>query len=426
MKDGKVIRKLSVILYWAIMIALLGLFFTNDFGLVDIRKTSIIVAVGIDTQDGEVQVTAQVAVPQPSENGDNVQYTQVQGSGITIADALNEINSKTGFYPKLLFCKLILIGEECQKEDLFGVLSCFYRRNYSELTALVAMCQGKASDMLAMPSTVNPETSSAIQQVLSNELEKSANVSSASLKDIAETNFSKSAACYMPYIEAHKPGTSESGGGDAVGGDPVQGGSSGGSGGSESGSSGSGGSGGSSGGQSSDTGGGSEQVEFTARRTAIFSDGKFAGILDETQSFALDILKNEIRLAVIPFDADGIHYTLGMKNAKGDIKLKVNKGVPELTLSFKAKAQIQGKKKTLEPKDISFDDAVKESILKGAKQEVENRFSNLVKTCAETNCDLLGARNLLYKFNHKYYEAFKDDILTRMTVKYEIDIQSIN
>ncbi|MDE6868683.1 MAG: hypothetical protein K2J83_06060 [Clostridia bacterium] len=427
------IKKLSVIIYWAILIALLALFFTNDFGLTDIRKTSIIVAVGVDTQDGEVQVTAQLAVPQPSESGNNIQYTQVQGSGLTVADALNEINSKTGFYPKLLFCKLILIGEECQKDELFKVLSCFYRRNYSELTALVAMCQGRASDMLAMPATVNPETSSAILQVLSDELEKSANVSYANLKDIAETNYSKSAACYMPYIEANKPGTSESGGGDSIGGDPAGGSGSGGSSGSSGGGSGEssgGGSGGSqsegSGSGSSDTGGGQEQVEFTARRTAFFSNGKFAGILDETQAFALDILKNSIRLAVLPFEVDGINYTLGMKNANGGIKLKVDKGVPRLTLSFKAKAQIQGKRMTLDPHDVPFDDTVKQSVLEGAKKEIEKRFSDLVKVCAETDCDLLGARNQLYKYNNKYFDAFNEDLLTRMEVKYEIDIQSIN
>lgn len=414
------IKRLSPIIYWAILIALLGLFFTNDFGLVDIRKTSIIVAVGVDTEDGEVQVTAQLAVPQPSENGDNVSYTQVQGSGLTVADALNEINSKTGYYPKLLFCKLILIGEECQNEELFKVLSCFYRRNYSELTALVAMCQGRASDMLKMQSSVNPETSSAIQQALSPELEKSANVSSVNLKDVAETNFSVSAACYMPYVEANKQGTSESGGnGDGAGGDPADtdGGSGGGSqGGSQSGQQGSG-----AGGRQ-----GGEQVEFTARRTAVFSDGKFAGILDEQKSFALDILKNGLRLAVLPCEADGMHYTVGLKNAKGGVKLKVEKGVPRLTLSFKAKAQIQGKRKTLDPKDVSFDDAVKKKVLYGAEREIENRLNDLVKFCAENGCDLLGAKNLLHKRNNKYYEAFKGDILTRMQVKYEIDIQSIN
>ena len=38
----------SVLLYWLIFIALLGLFFTNDFGLVDIHKTSLITAIGIE------------------------------------------------------------------------------------------------------------------------------------------------------------------------------------------------------------------------------------------------------------------------------------------------------------------------------------------------------------------------------------------
>ena len=100
-------KRYYVIFYWAVIIALLGLYFTNDFGLVDLHKTSVIVAVGIDAEDEDVIVTAQVAVPQPSQSGENIQYTQVQGRGLTVADCLNEINSKTGFYPKLLFCKLI-------------------------------------------------------------------------------------------------------------------------------------------------------------------------------------------------------------------------------------------------------------------------------------------------------------------------------
>ena len=125
------VSKLSVIIYWIIVLALLGLFFSNDFGLVDIHKTAIITAVGIDSDvDGEVLVTCEIAAPQPSQSGDNIKYTQVQGSGLTIADAMNEVNSKTGFYPKLQFCKLILIGETCKDQELFRVLGCFYRKNY--------------------------------------------------------------------------------------------------------------------------------------------------------------------------------------------------------------------------------------------------------------------------------------------------------
>ena len=124
-------RRLSVIFYWAMLVALLGLFFTNDFGLVDIHKTAIITAVGVDVEEGEVQVTAEIAFPQPSQSGENIKYSEVQGSGLTIADAMSEIKNKTGFYPQLQFCRLIVIGDSCREHELFRVLGCFYRKNYS-------------------------------------------------------------------------------------------------------------------------------------------------------------------------------------------------------------------------------------------------------------------------------------------------------
>ena len=96
-------KRYSVIIYWLIIVFLLVMYFTNDFGLVDLNKTAVVVAVGVDTEDEEIIVTAQIAVPQPSQSGDNIRYTEVQGRGLSIADCLNEINSKTGFYPKLVY-----------------------------------------------------------------------------------------------------------------------------------------------------------------------------------------------------------------------------------------------------------------------------------------------------------------------------------
>lgn len=425
------VSKCAVVLYWLVFIALLGLFFTNDFGLVDIHKTSIITAVGIDFEEEEVQVTAEVAVPQPSQSGESIKYTQVQGSGRTIADALNEINSKTGFYPKLQFCKLILVGETCLERDLFQILGCFYRKNYSELTALVATCEGNAKDMLAMKSDSSDRTSEAIRNVLSDEIKKSANANSTNLKEIANAEFSKSATCYMPYIQVSKPGTSESGGdGDNVGGESAGGGSGSGggssgseSGGGEGGASGGGG-GGSSGGQS---GGSNEQpVEFTARKVACFSGGMFKCMLDEQQSFALAVLTSDIRLAVLPCDANDIHYTIGLKNVSGGAELKVKDGVPEVNFSFFATAQIQGARVKVDPEKTVDDDRVPEEVLKGAEQELERRMVALYDACKENKCDILQLGDQLYKFNNKYYEAFKNDILDRAKVTYDIEVVSVN
>lgn len=421
------LSKFSVIIYWLIFLVLAGLFFTNDFGLVDIHKTSIITAVAIDTEEGEVLVTAEIAVPQPSQSGENIKYTQVQGSGQTVADALNEINAKTGFYPKLQLCKLILIGESCRDKQLFRVLGCFYRKNYSELTALTAMCEGNAYDMLALKSDVSDMTSEAIRKVLSDEIEKSANASSANLKKIAAMQYSKSGACFMPYVEVNNPGESQSGGdGDNVGGEGSNDGQQGGSGGSGGGQSQSGGEQGQSGqGQSGGSGESGKPVEFTARKTAYFSDGNFIGVLDEQQSFALAVLSNDIRIAVLPCDADGVHYTLGMRNVDCGAELKVKDGVPELTVSFKANAQIQGARVKVDLNKIIHDDVVDENILNSAEEAMRARFDDLIKAVRENDSDIIGVKELLYKNNYKYFDAFKNDILQRMQVNYKIEIASV-
>lgn len=433
--------KISSVLYWLLFIALMGLFFTNDFGLMDIHKTSIITAVGIDCPEEEVVVTAEVAVPQPSQSGENIKYTLVQGSGLTIADALDEINSKLGLYPKLQFCQLILVGETCRDKDVFRVLGCFYRKNYSELTTLVAMCEGNASDMLAMKSEVSDRTSEAIRNVLSDEINKSGNAIAQNLKDIALLEYSKSRACFMSYIQPVMPGTSQDGGnGGKKGGEPIpqeqqQGGEQqgqqgqsgqGGQGGEQGQSGGSGGGGGQQGqsGQSGQSGG--QTVEFVTHKTAFFSEGHFKGVLDDTQSFALAVLVNKIRVAVLQCDAEDLHYTLGLKYVKSGVDLKVNNGVPEVTISFKAKALIQGVRVVVDPEKIMKDDEVSNVILQSANKEMERCFNGLIEQCVKTDSDLLGLKEMLYKFNNKYYDAFSNDLLSRIRVKYKIDIQSVS
>ncbi len=424
------LRRLSVIFFWIAFIALAALFFTNDFGLVDIRKTSLIVAVGIDSTENEVQVTAQLAVPKPSQSGDNIEYAEIQGSGETIADALNEINAKTGFYPQLQFCKLILLGDSCKDKNIFRLTGCFFRKNYSELTALVAMCNGKASEYLSMPTKTGDMTTTVIQRALADELKKSANVSSVSLKDIAVQRFSPGKACYMPFIEANVQGTSEEGGnGDNVGGEkPPEGSSGGGEGGANSGSGG-GGEGGSQGGQGSSGGsqgsqGGQKPVEFTARRTAIFNGGWFAGILDEQQAFALNLIKNEIRLAVLPCDTEEYHYTLGLGEGEGGLSVKPGGNGVEVTLKFSAVAQIAGIKKEVEPKETSDDDKLSPVVLKAAEEEIEKRLTSLLEVSRSTGCDFLGIKEKLFKFHYAEYKALGDDVLNNMKLNLKVDIRS--
>ena len=57
-------------------------------------------------------------------------------------------------------------------------------------------------------------------------------------------------------------------------------------------------------------------------------------------------------------------------------------------------------------KEIALlDDAIPDEVLSGAEEALKERFSDLITTCREENCDLIGVKDLLYKYNTKYFEA---------------------
>ena len=223
-------KRIAAVIYAVVIIAMAFLFFTNDFGLVDIRKTAVIIGAGIDlTQDG-VSVTAQVAIPQPSENGESTQYIEVEGEGVTVADALNEINKKTGFYPKLVFCKLLILGESCREGEIFEILDYFYRDDYTQLTPVIAMCKGSAGKLLASKMRFGNTATVSIERLLSDEAKKSGNVSTVNLKIIGIDDNSPSQACYMPFIRAQSQSAEDGSSGDSSGSGSQSGSSGGGSG----------------------------------------------------------------------------------------------------------------------------------------------------------------------------------------------------
>lgn len=426
----KIIKKLnfSKLLTWfyaLIIVALTALFFTNDFGLVDIRKTSVIVGTGLDVTDKGIKVTAQLAVPQPSENGENTQFTEVDGEGKTVADALKEINAKTGFYPKLIFCKLIVLGESCKDSNIFELLDYFYRNEYTQLSPVIAMCKGEAGKLLGEKLPFGNTATVSIGRILSDEGKKSGNVSTVNLKIIGVGQYSQSNSCYMPYIESkttggeqsNEQGSSSGSGGSSSGG---QSGSSSGSGGSSSG----GQSGSSSGSQGSSSGDSSGSTEFICNKTAIFKDGKFAGILTEEQAFALNLINNQIRHVFVPCESEGDTYTLGLRNCNGGIKLSVEGGLPKLTVRFSGTAQVQDVNKPTPPEQAAEVKSLSQNLLNGGRTALMGYFDDLLKVLKSADCDALGIKKLLHRYNYKYYEQLKDEVLQTMQIEYDIKLKS--
>ncbi len=401
MQKASRMQVVARIIFLIIIAAMLFLFFSNDFGLVDIHKASIVVAVGVDVSDDGYAVTAQAAIPTPAQGEGSAAYTQVTGNGATVADAVDDINAKTGFYPKLAFCNLVVLGEACAERDLFTVLDYFYRNDYVPLTALVGMCRGTAKELLGMQPADGGMSSSAIQRAMSEELKNSANASTVNLKLLAQDAGSPSASAYMPFIEFTQSG---SGGSTTAssGGSKSSGGSSGGS------------------GKSSE-----KSVEFTCLTTAAFTGGKFIGVLTEDQAFALNLVRSNIRLAVVNAEFDGKNYTVGLKNNSCALRIAVEGGVPVLRIKYRALANVQSSESRPAAEGSANSHLVSGGVLKAVADTVEGRMNSLIDFCVESGCDLVSAEKLLYQRFYDEYQSFKGRVLQSLKVEYDIKVESV-
>ena len=184
-----------------IVIFLTFLFFSNDFGLIDVQKTAIVVAAGIDRDGTDFIVTTQIAIPQAAEQGKSTKAVQIVSRGKTVAEAFSDVNAKTGWYPKLVFCNLILLGEETPKQNVFDALDFFLLDEYLSDNCLVAVCDGKAQELLDTNAVVDALSSAAIEKVLSRHAEQVGSVYTSTLRTFAIGYHSDDASGLLPIVK---------------------------------------------------------------------------------------------------------------------------------------------------------------------------------------------------------------------------------
>ena len=432
--------------YYLILAALVTfLFFTNDFGLIDIQKTAIVMAVGIDREGPTFILTTQIAVPQSSDQGEQAQAVQIESRGETIADAFNQINAKTGWYPKLVFCNLVVLGEQMIKSNVFDALDFFLRDEYMSDKCLVAACEGTAKEILNTKTPIDPMSGVAAQKVLSDHAARVGTVASNTLREFAMGYFSYSKSGYLTVLKPEKQQESsgENGGGggeqqqssegggekgaflentplpaaegeqNALKGDrpvPAAGGS--------------GGSGPSAGGQAA--GGKEEEKVFSASETALFYDGIYAGKLDQDETFAFSIVKNKLRLASYTPKSDGIPYTLIVKHNLPSLKFSVDdNSMARLKIKLKVTAGLQDTSYGQSIDELANAGKVPPKVFEAAKKDLEQKISQVFEKSRKSRCDVFNVLDRLQKFESDYFPAFREDILDRLIFSVDVTFESL-
>ena len=393
------------------------LFFSDDFGLIGIQETAIVVAIGIDMpDDGEgYDVTAQIAVPAAS--GKNSAGNVTVRNAATVGDAVAVMNQETGWYPTLVHCKLVLLGEETANEDVFNILDYFFRNDSVEDSCLVAVCSGRADETFRAQSPIKDISASAITKVLSSQAQKTGLVSVNILKNFAQGYYSVSESSFLPYITAKSEADSQGGDGGetqtfaecfspfikrnkrwrwkmnplpltAAAADSKN---------------------------SSGNGQKSDQNAdiFQASETMLFYRGRRAAILspEETLAFNLAEAKTDFAYGNVTVNEDGqdVTYDLKMKIDQKKQKLTFQEGKPGFSFRIL---------------DVAKTQIVKETILRAAEEKFRERLLSVCEKTAETGCDLFGLKQKLYRFCYGQYAAFRDTILQEAEIKFDIRFTS--
>lgn len=411
------LRRKTPVIYVLAVIFLTILFFSNDFGLVDIQKTAIVLAVGIDRENEEFIVSSRIAVPSSSgEQKAAADSIQVETRGDTVGAAIQKINMKTGWYPKLVFLNLIVLGETATEKNTFESLDYFLRNDYMSDDCKICCCEGKAGEKLNTKTTAESIPSLSVGKILSEHSATTGLAAVTTLREFAAGYFGVSNSGYMPVLKVDEL---SGGASDGASGNSPDGASGGTSGEKEGGQSGSGQEATDSGGASETSQGGSGGESggktFSATETALFSNGVYREKLTKDETFAFLCVNGGVRLATFDAEYGGVNYTLMIKKSKPKIKFFVDDfATPRLSVSLEMIAELQDVSSSQTIVEIAAPGKTKQAVLDEAGKKLTRLIKSVFEKSRANNCDLFDAGKRLQKYESAYYNAYRDNILERL------------
>lgn len=397
-KRNNFIRTIPAKLYILLAAIVVLSFFFNDFGLVDIQKTAVILAAGVDRSEEGYTLTAQIAVPKGTDRTTGgTSSVNIEGTGETVSECVAQIYTKTGWVPKLVFCNLIVLGEETAKDDALAALDYFLRNEYMPDSCLLAVSEGKAGELLSSASAIDDTSSLAIGNLFSDAAKKSGRVEPNTLREFAIGCYGVSSCGFLPYIRTFPQATEQDGGSQSAAG-------------TESGE----------GGQ----GGQAEQKDdiYQATETAIFSDGKMVSLLTEDQTFALSLLNGNVFSGTVTAQ-DGAPVTLTVLRNKGGVSLDM-KGAPVAKLNVSLRVRVYNRGDKAQIDDIARSEPSK-TLLQNAQEQIDEAVRSLWDAVRQSGCDLFELKKSLYRSSLKQYAEWKDSLLSIVTPEIRIQLKGV-
>ncbi len=388
---------------------LLTFFLSNDLELINVEKTSIITAIAVDKEDDSYLITAQVAVPEATDTNTENQKAQLSGKGKTVGEAIKDLANTSGWFPKLAFCNLIILGNDIANENVVKVLDYFAKTLRVQDSALVVLAEKSGKEILSLSTPLDNISSFAIQKIVLKTVGFDADVANNDIKSFCTGYYSLNSSSYLPIIKVIS----------ADGGSGKQ---------SESSDNSSSGSSSSSQGDKAKGSNSDSNNLFDVRTTALFKKGKKVGELDENltltfNAFNATLKGTSLSIPDVPLNDKLANYFITVFDEKHSFK--VNATDKEVNLSFNLSLyckvtdiDIPGAEDSL-----STNLPLPQKLIEKTQKIITENIQNLVKKSIETECDFLKIKEKLYRYNHSKYSLFKDNFLSKLNVKINVEVK---
>ncbi len=394
------------------LVALLFLvFFSNDFGLIDIEKTAIITAVAIDYSDNnEYELTAQVAVPEATDSNPENAKAQVTGKGGTIGAAFKDLGDVSGWFPNLNFCNLIILGGEFKDSNVINVLDYFGRTLRVQDSALVVFSEGKAKEILNTSSPLDNISSFAIQKILFKNPGFDMEVAKMDIKTFTVGYYSRGGSSFMPVIKTiEEQGTSSSGGQGSSGGDEgiMSGGNS-------------------SGGQSSSKS--DKKKFFDAKTTALFKNGFKVGELDKTLTTVYNMLTSSFEgstyeIKNVNQNGENINFLITIFRNTPKITITADNNNVKLNISLDVFCRISDQNNDYAENTLVTNKPLPINVKEKAESQLSADIKNLIEVSKATGCDFFDLTDKLYRHSNKHFAMHKDNLLEKLNTDIKVTVQ---
>ncbi len=392
---------------------LLTFFFSNNFGLIDVEKTSIITAIAIDKEEGEYILTAQVAVPEATDANTENQKAQLSGKGKTVGEALKDLGDTSGWFPKLAFCNLIILGNGLGSENVIKLLDYFAKTLRVQDSALVALAEKTAKEILSLSTPLDNISSFAVQKILLKAPQFGGDVASTDIKSFVSGYYSSNKSGYMPLLKVISADNGSGSEGQK----------------SDNSSSSGGGSGASSGGDQKSQGANSQSNNlFDARSTALFLDGKLVGELSPQQTLSFNAFNQSIKGSNIAVDdvqmnGKNYNYLISVMRDSHSIKVKATDSGVNLTFDLNLFCKVSDVFAVDSEDSLSSNTTLPKPLIEKTESMLIDNIVSLVNTSVSSGCDFFKIKEKLYRYNNSKYSQFKDDFLSKLNVKIKVNVR---